>query len=306
MKITIIFYSMIILIYSCQKNQKISDRSQKIIDEARIIDKQMEENASVISKAIDIKGKIIAAKNFRDFPEVTNAIIKLNLQTRANQLLVVNVGQTALVVTTNSAFSTTGYFNMKTIKLMNTSTTMGEIPVFIEMTNYDDLISNFKKNDDDVRKLGVQFIKEEISTNLKNAKDIKEKNKSILSPEDIASLISLNRLGDMNDIGFAFYNFHNVATLCKIQESLKDQNTWINEFQKIKYEITKKESLPLLVSDWCMDSPMKKKNSILSFKECMCRTHFTDDFNIRKYSQSTEYEELKEFKENNRSIASEK
>lgn len=286
------------------KDHSADSKSDPIFQEVKKIDDEIMKDVGVLAMAIDIKGSIIAAKSFSEFPYIAQQIINLKLTSSSNQLLVVDVGETALLVTTKSNYTTTGYFSMKTFKLMDTETNMGKIPVLMEFTTYDDLLLKFKNNEEKIRKLGVQYIQKEIAKNREKAEQIKQDTKSILAVEDIASLLSYQKLGEMIDGSDILYRFHHVATLCHIKESIPGHVEWMKEFDKIKKSFGGNENL--YSSIWCANSPLKKKDHVLSFEECMCSNHYSEDFHVRKYAGSAEYEQIKSYLKKTRDIASER
>jgi hypothetical protein len=58
--------------------------------------------AMLLGTALSVQGRIVGDKSFSD-PEVAAKLQSLGLASKANQLLVVSVGSTALLVTTKTS-----------------------------------------------------------------------------------------------------------------------------------------------------------------------------------------------------------
>jgi hypothetical protein len=59
--------------------------------------------AMLLGTALSVQGRILGDKSFSDFPEVAAKLQSMGLASKANQLLVVSVGSTALLVTTKTS-----------------------------------------------------------------------------------------------------------------------------------------------------------------------------------------------------------
>lgn len=257
------------------------------------------ELAPLLAMGIRAQGKIIADKSFSDFPDVTARLLALNLASSANQLLIVSVGRPALLVTTKTTFSTTGYFNLMTMKAFNTETTMGSVPVLIEIDKYADLKKEYDENIKELEQFSLQWIEKELPNYQAEAERIKNEKQLKMETASIASLLLMTSLGEnkRNDSSFGvdtfLYSLTRAFTLCHIEKSV-NPTSWKQIFSNFtegrkpaNVEFEKKLGE---IAHCANGGPFTRQDDIITFKQCMCDNHqdalvpsATQEDNLKEY-----------------------
>lgn len=244
--------------------------------------KRVFELAPILGMGIRAQGKIITNKSFSDFPDVVAELRALNLASSANQLLIVSVGTTALLVTTKTTFSTTGYFNIIALKAFNTETTMGTVPVLIEFDKYAGLEKEYYENIKELEQFSLQWIEKELPNYQVEAEKIKTEKQLKIDTASIASLLLMTSLGKNNgdtgngEVDTFLYLLTKAYTLCHIEKSV-NPTSWKQIFSSFtegrkpaNVELEKKLSERIYCSN---GGPFTYQDNVISFKQCMCDSH---------------------------------
>ncbi len=262
--------------------------------------KRVFELAPLLDIAVQATGQIVTDKSFMDFPDVVKRLEQLGMSSIANQLLMVSVGRTALLITTKSNFTTTGNFSLRVFKAFDTETTVGTVPVYIEYGGYAAMEKEYNQNLEELESFTLQWMEKELPSYKVRAEDIKKQlgENSKLDAAKIASLLLIkdlgkNRGGEGREAEIFMFTLSRAFTLCHLEKSF-NAGTWKQTFAQMvevgglaKNELEKK----VFEHGYCSNGgPFTHQDSVITFRQCMC-----DSYSAAMMPKATRSSNMKEF-----------
>ena len=250
---------------------------------AEVKAKRVFDLAPLLGTALSVRGTIAGDKSFSDFPEVVAKLRSMDLASKATQLLVVSVGSPALLITTKTSFGTTGYFNMMVLKLFDTETTMGTVPVLMEFDSYASLSKEFDENVSELEKFTIQYAERELPKYRAEAERIKRDTGVKLKTAEIASILLIHENGKSHSetaesASTFLFSLTKAFTLCQILKDGINPTSWKEAYAKLAAATKPSDGNEALnkvyAKLYCADGgPFTYQDNILSFQQCMCDNH---------------------------------
>lgn len=236
-------------------------------------------DAAAIEQAIQVRGRVIRLAPWTEFPDVSKKLLDLNVD--AKQLLVISAGSPALLVTTETQFSTTGYFFLNTIKLMATETNLGQVPVLVEFRRYRELKAQYDQALSDIKRLALQNFEKVLPEYMERAKTVKTSTQSMLSESEIASLLMVDEVMSRKDSGdnVIMYSRSMHLALCAVYHAHKlTPSSWSKEYRALfPNKRTSEHPLADETALACANNgPFMYQEHVLTFHDCMCGYVNTD------------------------------
>lgn len=229
-----------------------------------------------------VRGRVIEAAKAADFPAVLDLVHKFGLP--YYQFLVVNVGGSALLVTTDTNMQANSMFTLNALKWGSAQTSLGMIPVYIESNRTGNLQ---RRRAELLKNSYLHFLGEwadRMPTAYGQALKIKSGSGSGLTLDDL-TLLSALLFGD-NNFGHAVqvYQAARSASLCAIQARAHlSPGQWASELSKVlDYAASSEPSLVdiakrkvTLQNELCGTKTDFKGDAgeIITFSQCMCGSY---------------------------------
>jgi hypothetical protein len=249
-------------------------------------EKRIIELTDIVKYNVSLRGRIQKELRWKDFPDVAKKVSKFYPE--ANQLLQIDIGETAMLVTRKSNFSTTGNFRMTAQNFMTTETSLGKVTVLVEFPEGEVAQEEWDQIRKDMKELTLQYMEKRIPEFLSKASTLPKA--SGITQGAVASLLFVDELGGRkgDDSTFFVYQLAQELALCSIYENQKVTATSWGSAYKIIFPKVKNDII--IGSQYCTNGgPWTNQNRVLSFEECMCGKGEVDPFLTADYSSKARF-----------------